>query len=225
MRSVLVVRPEPGASITAEKARKLGLHCAKVPLFEIQPVEWSPPDLAHFDGLLFTSANAVRFGGEPLQGLRGLPVYAVGSATADAAREAGFDIRSVGDSNVERLLGSIEPDLKLLHLAGEDRKLAADARQQLSSITVYRSSPKDAVDIDAASGKVVLLHSPRAARRFGELVDRQSIERGSILIAAISEETAEAAGPGWRSVGVAEAPNDEALLALTERLCNNKPAS
>ena len=51
-----------------------------------------------------------------LQELRGLKVYAVGEATADAARDAGFDIAATGDAGVDRLLGSIEPDLKLLHL-------------------------------------------------------------------------------------------------------------
>ena len=45
-----------------------------------------------------------------LNELRGLPVYAVGTATAEAARDAGFDIASVGEAGVERLLGSIEPD-------------------------------------------------------------------------------------------------------------------
>ena len=40
--------------------------------------------------------------------LRGLPVYAVGEATAEAARNGGFDIAATGDAGVDRLLGSIE---------------------------------------------------------------------------------------------------------------------
>ena len=46
----------------------------------------------------------------------------------------------------------------------------------------------------------------------------------SVAIAAISREAAEAAGEGWAAVEVAAAPNDDALLALTERLCNKAPA-
>ena len=75
-----------------------------------------------FDGLLLTSANAMRYGGEGLRALRGLKVYAVGEATAEAAREAGFDIAA------DRRRGGRAParldraDLKLLHLCGADRR-------------------------------------------------------------------------------------------------------
>ena len=40
----------------------------------------------------------------------------------------GFDIASVGEAGVDRLLGSIEPGLRLLHVVGEDRKEPDDAR-------------------------------------------------------------------------------------------------
>ena len=135
MKRLVVLRPEPGASATVRRARERGLDAFAIPLFEIEPVAWRAPEASGFDGLLLTSANAVRHGGDDLLELRGLPVYAVGSATADAAREAGFDVASTGDAGVERLLGSIEADLKLLHLAGEDRKAPANARRVPSSDT------------------------------------------------------------------------------------------
>ena len=102
MTRVLVLRPEPGASATVERARQRGLDALAIPLFEIEPVSWKAPDAASFDGLLITSANAMRSAGEQLLELRGLPVYAVGPATADAAREAGFDVASSGDAGAER---------------------------------------------------------------------------------------------------------------------------
>jgi uroporphyrinogen-III synthase len=46
-------------------------------------------------------------------------------------------------------------------------------------------------------------------------------ERDSIAIAAISNAAADATGNGWKSVEAAEHPNDDALLALAARLCNN----
>jgi uroporphyrinogen-III synthase len=216
MRRVLVLRPEPGASATVERARQRGLDAFAVPLFEIEPVEWSAPDAASFDGLLITSANAMRAAGDRLQGLRGLKVYAVGDATALAARDEGFDVAAVGDAGVERLLASIEADLRLLHLGGEDRKEIGDARQDISSITVYRSRPIENPDLSGTAGAVALIHSPRAARRFAELVSN----RGSIAILAISPDAAEAAGHGWQSVECAERPTDDALLALAASLCN-----
>ena len=92
MRPLLVLRPEPGASATVKRARELGLEPVAAPLFEIEPLPWEAPEPGGFDALLLTSANAVRHGGSKLAKLRGLRVYAVGDATAEAARESGFDI-------------------------------------------------------------------------------------------------------------------------------------
>jgi len=216
---VLVLRPEPGASATVEKARGQGLDAVAVPLFEIEPVAWQAPDPAEFDALLLTSANAVRMGGPELMKLRGLPIHAVGDATAQAARDAGFGIASTGDGGVDRLLDSLEPALKLLHLCGEDRREPRNAPMRIAPIIVYRAKAIEHPDLADAEGAVALVHSPRAARRLAELVT----DRGSIAIAAISAAAAEAAGTGWRHVESAGAPNDEALLALAARLCNKPP--
>jgi uroporphyrinogen-III synthase len=219
MLRVLVLRPEPGASATVERARELGLDAIAIPLFEIERMEWHAPEPAGFDGLLLTSANAVRHGGEELQALRGLSVYAVGEATAEAAREAGFDIAATGDAGVERLLGSLEPDLKLLHLCGADRREPDRATQEITRVTVYRASPVETPDLAAAQGSIALVHSPRAGQRFAELVT----DRGAVGIAAISEAAAEAVGGGWQTVETAGQPTDAALLALAAWLCNNSP--
>ena len=218
MRPVLVLRPEPGASATVERARRLGLHAIAVPLFEVEPVEWSAPDASQFDGLLLTSANAVRHGSEGLKVLRDLQVYAVGEATARAAREAGSDVASVGDGGVDRLLEAIAPDLRLLHLCGQD-STQVDARQRITQLIVYRSrelSEPGEIPDDC----VALVHSPRAGRRLAELVE----ERGRIAVAAISPQAAEAVGSGWESVHAVDAPTDDALLALAARLCNKRQA-
>jgi uroporphyrinogen-III synthase len=219
MRRVLVLRPEPGASATVERARQRGLDAIAIPLFELEPIDWAVPDGAAFDGLLLTSANAVRCAGDGLSKLRGLPVYAVGRATEDAARHAGFDIAATGDAGVDRLLGSIEPELNLLHLCGEDRREPFDHKQRITPLPVYRAEAVEAVDLRASGNAVALIHSPRAGQRFAELIQ----DRKSITIAAISDAAADAAGVGWESVEAASEPNDEALLALAARLCN-KPA-
>ena len=217
MTRVLVLRPEPGASATVSRARARGLDARAMPLFEVEPVEWQVPDAGSFDGLLLTSANALRHGGEGLCVLRGLPVYAVGPATAEAARDAGFDVASTGHSGVERLLGSVEPDLRLLHLAGEDRKMPAEAPQQIQAVTVYRARPRVA-DPGALRNCVAMIHSPRAGERLASLVAQDG--RSSIAISAISAAAADSVGKGWARVESSAEPNEEALLALTERLCN-----
>jgi uroporphyrinogen-III synthase len=219
MKRVLVLRPEPGASATVERARDRGLDAVAIPLFEVEPVDWDVPDAGSYDGLLLTSANAIRQAGDRLTDLRGLKAYAVGAATAEAARDAGFDVASTGEAGVDRLLGSLEPDLKLLHLAGEDRRMPDRARQEIRSITVYRARPKADVRLADVEGNVALIYSPRAGKRFAELIDAGA--KVGVSIAAISEEAAQAAGEGWEQVEAAETPTDDALLALAERLCNN----
>ena len=216
MSRIFILRPEPGASETLARAQAKGLDAVAMPLFAVEPVAWEAPDGASFDGLLLTSANAVRHGGEQLAGLRGLPVYAVGSATAEAAREAGFDIASSGDAGVERLLGSLEPTLKLLHLCGADRHEPDGHRQHITEVVAYRSQPIGGVDVASLRDGIALVHSPRAGQRLAELVD----DRTALAIAAISPAAADGAGAGWRRIHVAERPTDDALLALAARLCN-----
>lgn len=223
MTRVVVLRPEPGASETTERAKARGLAAVAITLFEIEPIAWAAPEPGGFDALLLTSANAVRFAGEPLTRLRGLPVHAVGKATADAAREAGFDIASSGNAGIERLLSSLEPDLKLLHLCGEDRKATGDARQRITAAPVYRSKAVDpGPDLGTCAGAIVMLHSPRAAKRLAGLASEQQLDRGHIALVAISDAARDAAGGGWKSVDIADQPDDDALLALVEQLCDKR---
>ena len=219
MKRLLVLRPEPGASATVERARQRGLSATAIPLFEIEPVDWEVPDAASFDALLLTSANAIRCAGGKLETLRGLPVHAVGEATAAAARDAGFDLASTGDGGVDRLLGSLEPDLKLLHLCGENRRGPDNARHAITPVAAYRAK-KIPVDLRAFGESVALIHSPRAGKRLAQLVDEAGIDRESISVAAISANAADAVGQGWACVETAPSPEDDALLVLAERLCN-----
>jgi uroporphyrinogen-III synthase len=215
MARLLVLRPEPAASATVREARRRGLDAISTPLFEIEPVDWVAPDAGEFDGLLLTSANAIRHAGEQLAHLRKLEVHAVGDATAEAAGNAGFEIASRGSSGIDELLVGIDPGLRLLHLCGADRRTPRDGSQEITPIVVYRSKEIDAPNLPSA-GNVALIHSPRAARRFAEL----ATGRQSIAIVAISQAAADAVGAGWKSVTIAAEPNDDALLALAASLCN-----
>ncbi|MEO6581388.1 MAG: uroporphyrinogen-III synthase [Sphingomicrobium sp.] len=221
MRRLVVLRPEPGASASLQRARAIGLEAVAMPLFAIEAVAWGMPAAGQFDALLLTSANAVRHGGNGLEELRALPVYAVGDATAAAAREAGFDIAREGNGGVEQLLGSIPVGLRLLHLCGEHR-IAAPATH---AVPVYRSvelPPPE--NLSSIEGAVVAVHSPRAGGRLAELAVQLGVDRTTVRIAAISEAAAGAAGDGWAMREAAAAADDEALLALAARLCD-KPVT
>jgi uroporphyrinogen-III synthase len=215
---VLILRPEPGAAETAMRARALGLEPIVAPLFAIRPLAWTPPDPAGFDAVLLTSANAARHGGGGMTPFFALPCYAVGERTAEAARDAGFvDVRT-GSSDAAALVALAERDgfSSMLHLCGQDH-IDLD---RVSSIAVYAADPSGTLPPEPEQA-VVLLHSPRAAARFAELAGAR---RDAFRIAAISTAAAAAAGPGWRSVAIAAAPRDQALLELAAKLCQTAGA-
>jgi uroporphyrinogen-III synthase len=216
VRPLAVLRPEPGASATVERARMLGLDAFALPLFAIEPLDWTVTDVTRFDALLLTSANAVRSAGERLRGLQSLPVHAVGPATAEAARNAGLNVADVGMGGIDELLSALPSDLRLLHLCGEDRRQPVLSGSQITPIPAYRSvAVPGPPGLERLTGAVVLVHSPRAGRRLAELAP----SRQSTLIAAISTAAAEGCGAGWGRIAVAEHPRDDALLSLGARLC------
>ena len=218
MRRLFVFRPEAAARQTVVKARALGLDAISIPLFEIEPLDWSPPEPSDFDGLLLTSANSVKAAGDGLDLYRHLPVYAVGEGTAVAARVAGLGVATVGNGGIDGLLSQVDANARLLHLCGEDRREPAMAGRSIAPVSIYRAVEKaEVAGLDVLQGQVAVVHSPRAARRLAELIDPD--RRSTVRIAAISAAAAEAAGDGWEEVRAARAPNDTDLLALCARLC------
>jgi len=218
-RRVAILRPEPGNTATMARLRQAGLAPLPLPLFAVTPLDWTPPAAAGFDGLLLTSANALRHGGAGLASLHGLPVLAVGRATADAARAAGFTVARTGSTDVAELLRDTPGFARLLWLSGRDRT-AIEHRALAAIIPVYASDPIALAAADAAqlAGSVALIHSARAGMRLAAELVRHQVPLASIRIAAISRKAAIAAGPGWDSIAIAASPDDDALIAAASAL-------
>ena len=214
MRKLLLLRPEPGLTASAERARALGLEVMCCPLFRIEPLDWDAPDPGQFDGLLLTSANALRCAGPQLQRLTSLPVHAVGQSTAAAAQREGFRVETIGAGNVSDLLERLPSTVRLLHLVGEDHRPIEN--REIERRVTYRSAAIANAVLPPLTGLVVAVHSPRAGKRLSELAG----ERAATIVAAISDATASAVGAGWQEVAVAAQPNDKSLLALAASLCH-----
>jgi uroporphyrinogen-III synthase len=225
---VLVTRPEPAASATAAALAGLGHTVLLAPLLATEPQPWVAPDtMPH--ALLVTSANAVRHGGDVLLGLRTLPVFAVGSATAAALRAAGFaDVRDGGGDVAAALAAADAAGITaLLHLAGANRTRAQlPAGMTVDVRTVYAARRSRALSVAArtalAAGEidVILLYSARSAQAFATLADRAGVARASLHIAALSAKVAAAAGDGWRQVSIAATPDEAALFAAAGLVCD-----
>lgn len=222
-RAIAVLRPEPGNTATSAAIEALGLTAIRLPLFEIHAIDWTPPDVTRFDALFLTSANAARHAGAGLAGLRTLPVHAVGEATAVAAREAGLEVVATGDRDGAAMVAAAAASgvRRGLLLGGRDRALGNDPIIA-EAIAVYASDPVEvpAQALDQLAGSVVLVHSPRAARRIAELIDRAGIDRRTTRLAAISAAAVDAAGDGWERIAAAASPDDATLIALARTLAD-----
>lgn len=224
-RPLLILRPEPGASRTVRAATALRLDAVAVPLFAIEPLHWFPPDPVRFDAVMFTSANAVRAGGASLSRYGALPAYAVGTATAEAARQTGFSHVREGPGDAAGLTALLEAEgvLRVLHFCGAHRRESAAPGLMIERTTVYESATierPEGLDEALEQAPLALLHSPRAAERFAALVDALGRSRATISVAAISPAAIAAAGSGWARMEAAATPDDAALLALAARLCD-----
>ena len=219
---VIAIRPQPGLSATLAQGRAMRLAMHGFALFEGEPVEWVPPDPADYAGLLAGSAALFRLGGSGLATLRPLAVNAVGEATAEAARAAGFTVAGTGEGGLDVLVGQLAPG-HYLRLAGE----AHVALHPASGVTidtrvVYRMAARPFLPALArllAAPALVLLHSGEAAHHFADQCDANGIDRVKIALACLAPRIAEAAGTGWSAVATAPQRNDSALLALAGQMC------
>jgi uroporphyrinogen-III synthase len=223
---IIVLRPQPGATATAQGLRAAGHEPLVAPLFAIEQVAWTPADAAAYDALLVGSANVFRHGGPALADLKGLPVYAVGGKTARMASDLGFKVRGQGSGGLAALLPMLVEDghLHVLRLAGEDHVDLPATRLAIDTRIVYRSralAMPDALREALADPAIVLLHSARAAQHFGQLVDRAGIDRSRISLALFAPALVEAAGQGWAEIRIAATTDDRALLDVVTALCQH----
>lgn len=191
-------------------------------MFKVVALAWTPPDPARFDAIMFTSANALRLGGPALAGYRGLACHAVGEATAEAARAAGFADVQAGAADVAALVARLAADgaRRVLQLCGEDRRSVPTGTVEIEQVPVYAARVIARPRLGEVTGMTALLHSPRAAARFASLVPPDG--RHMTALAAISEAAAAEAGGGWREIAVAAVPTDAALLAIAAGLCEKR---
>jgi uroporphyrinogen-III synthase len=214
---LLVLRPEPGASATAARAQAKGLDVRVRPLFRVVPRTWDVPDSAAFDCLVLTSANAARHAGSALTSFAHMPVFAVGEATAAAARDAGLIDIAKTQSDAATLFSEVQTRgfTHPLHLAGEGHTPYPPLLFPVTTRIVYAAELAKAALPDPPY--VALLHSVRAAQRFVDLV----ADRSAIAIVAISAPVAAAAGSDWRAIAIAAEPRDTSMLALAAQLCES----
>jgi len=219
---LLVTRPEPGTSATIARAVALGLDAHATPLFAARALPWTAPTPQDFDAMLLTSAQAVRLAGPQLSRLASLPVYAVGAATAEAAKAAELTVVQTGDVDAQSLLDGMTSGkpARILWLCGRERSEFDPRGSSLEPVACYAVDavePPPAWAQLAAAPAVLLAHSARAAQRIADLVGPRCAH---LTLVAISPAVAAAAGDGWGELAASELPTDASMLALAHALCH-----
>ena len=212
---VWVTRARPGADRTGERVTALGFAPVIAPLLAIRRLT-ARLDLAGVEALAFTSRNGVRVFVEQSQ-KRSLTIFAVGEATAAAAREAGFaDVRSAGGDlhALAVLIRAQGAGLSVLHPcaaepAGDLAALVGDAAR-ITTLAIY-----EAVETATAAPETwdaVLIHSPRAARALAASVSPDVVQ-GRIALAISPAAAAPLAALPFAEIRIARPPTEDALLA------------
>lgn len=232
---VLITRPEPGAGATAREVAALGHEVIVFPLSVVRPLQ---PGQGFGTGTIaavaVTSANAMRHAPEALlAALRRKPCFAVGPATTEAAREAGFaDIRTGGPDGAA-LAGQIAASLPtgsvVAYLCGRPRRPEfeagiAAAGLKVGAVEVYEAVPVEAGEEDlarVANGAIdaAPVYSPEGARLLAGLVAQAPgfFERTQFL--CLSEAVGKAlAGVLAERKRIAERPDAAAMLRLMRGL-------
>jgi uroporphyrinogen-III synthase len=195
-------------------------------LFAVRPRSWQAPLVASYDALVLGSANALRMAGPGLAALHSLPVYAVGEATAAAARAAGLNVVVTGSGGLQAVLGLLtEGHRRLLRLAGEERVpltlpkgVTMDERVVYASETVAMNAELTALLRNPA---IVAVHSAEAARHLTSQCVARGIRRAPLRLAVLAPRIAAACGDGWGEIAVAALPDDKPLLALARQMCQD----
>ncbi len=223
---VLVTRPEPGASETAQRLLALDYHPVVAPLLHIRRLEPALPE--HVAAVLVTSGNAV-----PClpDGLHGTPLLAVGNTTADRARAAGFTRVTSADGDAAALADlarrACRPGAALLLATahGQGASLAAALRGDgfvvhrravYAAEPVERMPPAALLALEAGTLAAALFLSAETARAFGRLLPEplQPVLAG-IDALAIGQPAAEALRfLPWRRVRVSAKPTQDSMLAM-----------
>ena len=226
MVPVVFIRPEPGNAASTAGARALRMEAHGFALFDIVARSWEAVPSEQADALLVGSANVFRHGGRGLALLRSLPVYAVGDATAEAARAAGFAVAATGAGSMQGTLDALASNhRRLLRLAGDERvPLSLPNGVTIEERVVYASValpfPAELATL-LREPAIIALHSAEAARHLSAQCVTHGIRRAPLRIAAMSPRIGAAAGDGWGDVAVASYPEDKALLALARQMCQD----
>ena len=227
---VLLTRPAAasarfGLDLKARLGRRVEL--VQSPLMTIEPCVASI-DLGGFEGVVFTSSNAVRvasdLGVDP-----SLPAYCLGHATTTAATASGWRAEQHG-TDAQTLITALlanRPQAPLIHLTGVHTRGDVAAHLtgqgvQTEALAIYDQpflplSPLASALLVGGTSMIVPLFSPRSAAQFCATAPYSDCA----VTIAMSDAIAQSMSGPWRPCSsVANEPTAKAMLEAVEMYVN-----
>ena len=189
---ILLTRPLEDCSEMILKLKSLGHQVSHLPLLNFNKANYEEIDFSEYGGIIFTSANAVKF-----LDLKNIDkktfCFCVGGATEKKVRSVGFQNVITADGNVENLKELIlqnfnQKDGKLVYVSGDI--VSADLEQQLlkegyyiNRIINYRTSHNEKFDEDFVKElklkipDIVYIYSQNSALSFLNFIKINQSER------------------------------------------------
>jgi uroporphyrinogen-III synthase len=230
---LLLTRAQPGAGASAERLARLGHSVLVEPMLRIESLP-QPVDLPAPAALVFTSANGVWASAKwpAAERWRDVPVFAVGPATAEACRAAGYRHVRAADGSADSLLAAVRNEVDpwsgtilyaVAELPAKDLESALSASGfAVRRAVAYRAIPSTHLSMQARRAlagsaiDAVLFYSERAAAAFVALVEAEALRHTleNLDLVALSPQVARPlAGLAPRQLLVAARPDEDALFA------------
>jgi uroporphyrinogen-III synthase len=178
---ILFTRPLEDCSEMIIKFKSLGHQVSHLPLLSIDKVDYEKINFSDFKGIIFTSANAVKF--LDLKSIdKNLLCFCVGSTTEKKARGAGFQNVIAAEGNVENLKELVlqnfnQKDGTLIYISGETISVNLDQQllnegYSIKRIVNYKTSYNQKFDesfvaeLKLKIPDIVYIYSQNSAKSF-----------------------------------------------------------
>ena len=188
---ILLTRPLEDCSEMILKFKSLGHQVSHLPLLVVEKVNYDSVNFPSFGGIIFTSANAIKF--LDLKNIdKKILCFCVGEATEKTARNNGFQNVIAAEGNVENLKELIlqnfdKKDGSLIYISGET--VSTDLDQQLlkvgynvKRIVNYRTSHNKnfneefVKELKQKMPDIVYVYSQNSAASFLNYIKLQQLE-------------------------------------------------
>lgn len=242
----LITRPTQDALRTAKALESLHVESLIEPLLTITPLqgiaqEWHKIDQSHLQGLIVTSANAIRAFAEQIESRNPL-VFCVGPQSQEAAESLGFTklIASEGDgfTLAHDIMDMYSPKQcgSFVYLAGKQtdgslENILTSRGYQLHKICTYDATPKtdfsSAIRDGLQSNQIdwVLLYSARSAHIFLSLMRKYQLlpQLQHIHAFCLSQHIANVLWENapWKAIHVAQKPSHDGMMQLIASFLNS----